>query len=230
MAFTTSQVCVYKLLMAHNNSGTCSTLQIGGPWLCICQRQYEKIIITYTHPFNGPFSGTTWVSRYQKGKINLDFTEARDSEWQWHQLGRMQVCTSIPMPAPNHSVLYRPDALPATKPTASQHWRHNWSNSMQRKQSYNANVMLQLLVTQIRLRRLILNGGQLGHKPAKCPPQRSLKQMTDCANVSSPTSQKNLEVQTSYWNNLFAWHQKQLQLTQQRQTSTSNINTQVKLY
>jgi len=22
---------------------------------------------------------------YQKGKINLDFTEARDSEWQWHQ-------------------------------------------------------------------------------------------------------------------------------------------------
>jgi len=47
------------------------------------------------HPFNGPFSGTTRVSRYQKGKINLDFTEARDSEWQWHQLGHMQVCTSF---------------------------------------------------------------------------------------------------------------------------------------
>jgi len=30
----------------------------------------------HTHPFNGPFSGTTWVSRYQKGKTNLDFTEA----------------------------------------------------------------------------------------------------------------------------------------------------------
>jgi len=27
------------------------------------------------------------VSRYQKGKTNLNFTEARDSEWQWHQLG-----------------------------------------------------------------------------------------------------------------------------------------------
>ena len=25
------------------------------------------------HPFNGPLSGTTQVSRYQKGKINLDF-------------------------------------------------------------------------------------------------------------------------------------------------------------
>ena len=50
---------------------------------------------THTHPFNGPFSGTTRVGRYQKGKTNLDFTEARDSEWQWHQLGHMQVCTSI---------------------------------------------------------------------------------------------------------------------------------------
>jgi len=35
------------------------------------------------------------VSRYKKGKTNLDFTEARDSEWQWHQLGHMQVCTSL---------------------------------------------------------------------------------------------------------------------------------------
>jgi len=39
------------------------------------------------------------VSWYQKGKANLDFIEARDSEWQWHQqwhqLGHMQVCTSL---------------------------------------------------------------------------------------------------------------------------------------
>jgi len=35
------------------------------------------------------------VSRYQKGKTNLYFTEARDSEWHWHQLGHMQVCTSL---------------------------------------------------------------------------------------------------------------------------------------
>jgi len=34
------------------------------------------------------------VSRYQKCKTDLDITEARDSEWQWHQLGHMQVCTS----------------------------------------------------------------------------------------------------------------------------------------
>ena len=41
---------------------------------------------THTQPFNSPLSGTTRVSRYQKGKSDLDFTEARDSEWQWHQL------------------------------------------------------------------------------------------------------------------------------------------------
>jgi len=61
---------------------------------------YPNFFITYYYyytrnTFNGPFSGTTQVSRYQKGKTNLDFTEARDSEWQWHQLDCMQVCTSL---------------------------------------------------------------------------------------------------------------------------------------
>jgi len=40
-----------------------------------------EYIDTHTHtPVYRPFSGTTLVSRYQKGKTNLDFTEARDSE------------------------------------------------------------------------------------------------------------------------------------------------------
>ena len=57
-------------------------------------RFYRK---TYTRltPFNGPLSGTTRVRGYQKGKTNLDFTEARNSGWQWHQLGHMQVCTLL---------------------------------------------------------------------------------------------------------------------------------------
>ena len=58
---------------------------------------------------------STQVSRYQKGKTDLDFTEARDSEWQWHQLGHMQVSTSLQ--TDNHTStpplsFYRPDALP----------------------------------------------------------------------------------------------------------------------
>ena len=85
----------------------------------------ETATYTHTHLFNGPLSGTTWVGWYQKGKSNLDFTEARDSEWQWHQLGHMQVCTSLQ--ADNHtsiaplSFIYRPDALPVAQPTASKH-------------------------------------------------------------------------------------------------------------
>jgi len=35
------------------------------------------------------------VSRCQKGKTNLDFTEARNSEWHWHHVCHMQVCTSL---------------------------------------------------------------------------------------------------------------------------------------
>ena len=71
----------------------------------------------------------------QKGKTNLDFTEARDSEWQWHQLGYMQVCTSLQadnMPALQHSVFCRPDALPAAQPTVSKHWRQ-YVNSKRNK-------------------------------------------------------------------------------------------------
>jgi len=49
---------------------------------------------THTHTrLTAFFSGITQVSQYQKGKTNLDFTGARDSEWQWHQLGHMKVCT-----------------------------------------------------------------------------------------------------------------------------------------
>ena len=78
----------------------------------------EYTLIWCTHPFNGPLSRTAWVSRYQKGKTSLDFTGARDSEWQWHQLGiSRQITTS----APHRSVFYRPDALPAAQPTASKH-------------------------------------------------------------------------------------------------------------
>jgi len=54
------------------------------------------------------------VSRYQKGETNLDFTEARDSEWQWHQMGHMQVCTLLQ--TDNHAStplvsFYRPDTF-----------------------------------------------------------------------------------------------------------------------
>jgi len=52
--------------------------------------------LTQTHtPFYRPFFRGYPGSRYQKGKTNLDFTEARDREWQWHQVVHMQVCTLL---------------------------------------------------------------------------------------------------------------------------------------
>jgi len=63
--------------------------------LCCCLPTH-----THTHTrarvhLTALFPGLPQVSQYQKSKTNLDFTEARDTEWQWHQLGRMQVCTSL---------------------------------------------------------------------------------------------------------------------------------------
>ena len=76
---------------------------------------------THTHPFNGPFSGTTQVSRYQKGGTNLDFTEARDSDCQWHQLGHMQVCTSLQTDnhASNPQLSFLQAGCPSCRPTNS---------------------------------------------------------------------------------------------------------------
>jgi len=61
------------------------------------------------------------VSQYQKGKTNLDFTEARVSEWQWHQLGRMQVCTLLQTDnhASNPPVGFLQAGCPSCHPTDS---------------------------------------------------------------------------------------------------------------
>jgi len=97
-------------------------------FLSLVQQQWQNTDIgkfdgsgnTHT-PFNGPFSGTTQVSQYQKGKANLDFTEARDSEWQWHLLGHMQVCTSLQ--TDNHAstppLIFLQAGCPSCRPTNS---------------------------------------------------------------------------------------------------------------
>jgi len=64
------------------------------------------------------------VSQYQKGKNESGFTGARDSEWQWHQLGHMHICTSSQ--TDNHAStpslsFYRPDAFPVAQPTVLEH-------------------------------------------------------------------------------------------------------------
>jgi len=84
---------------------------------------YYNATHTRTPLFNSPFSRTTQVSQYQIGKTNLDLTEARDSERQWHQLGRMQVCTLLQ--TDNHTsaspLSFLQAGCPSCHPTVSKH-------------------------------------------------------------------------------------------------------------
>ena len=60
-----------------------------------------------THSFNDPLSGTTRVSRYQKGKTNLDFSEAKTvsgSGIGWTICKSEPRSKQITAPAPHHSV------------------------------------------------------------------------------------------------------------------------------
>ena len=77
------------------------------------------------HPFNGPFPGlyrsagtrkvrTTWILLKQE--------TVSGSGISWAICKSAPRSRQITMPAPHHSVVYRPDALPAAQPTASKHW------------------------------------------------------------------------------------------------------------
>jgi len=106
-----------SILQAYSDSSECT----GAIKISLFIHIYIK---WHTHPFNGPFSGTTQVSRYQKDKTNLDFTEARDSEWQWHQLGHMQVCTLLQ--TDNYTstppLCFLQARCPSCRPTNTKHW------------------------------------------------------------------------------------------------------------
>ena len=81
---------------------------------------------THTQLFNGLFSWTTWVGRYQKDKPLWILLKQEMMGLQWRQLDHMQIiCISIQ--TDNHASTpssFTPDAFPATQPTASKHWRH----------------------------------------------------------------------------------------------------------
>jgi len=69
--------------------------------------------------------GQPGISQHQKSKPFWILLQ-QEMRWQWHQLDHMQIiCISLPTdrPLPYHSSFYRPHALPAAQPTASNHWK-----------------------------------------------------------------------------------------------------------
>ena len=101
----------------------CAHATAEGPRDAQCQSKCGCRNNTHTHAraFNGPLSGTTQLNRCQKSETNLDFTEARDSEWQWHQLDHMPVCTSLQ--TDNHTsttpLCFLQAGCPSCRPTNS---------------------------------------------------------------------------------------------------------------
>jgi len=72
-------VALHNIICSHFwITGVCCNIFITHNELMKIKR-FKNHTHTHTHTLNGPFSGTTRVSRYKKGKTNLDFTEARDS-------------------------------------------------------------------------------------------------------------------------------------------------------
>jgi len=102
------------------------------------------------------------VSRYQKGKANLDFAEARASEWQWHQLGHMQVCTLLQ--TDNHASIpllsfYRPDALSAANQQRQSTEGADQFPDQQRKSGWNSGNARQDLECLVRGEGLSMGRG-----------------------------------------------------------------------
>ena len=112
---------------------------------CICCYTHTHTH-THTHTrLTAPFPGLPGWAGTRKAKPNwilLKQETVNGSGISW------AICKSAPrsrqttMPAPQHSVFYRPDALPAAQPTASKHWRHcyttfNCETIMSTKQTIN---------------------------------------------------------------------------------------------
>ena len=83
--------------------------------------KFRDLLQAHTHTHTPVWRPFFRVSQYQKGKIDLDFTEARDSEWQWHQLGHMQVCTLLQTDnnASNPPLSFLQAWCPSCRPTNS---------------------------------------------------------------------------------------------------------------
>jgi len=84
------------------------------------------------------------VSRYQKGKTNLDIIEATDSEWQWHQLSHMQVCTSLQ--TNNHTITPPLKFFTGRMPFLPPNQQHQSTEGISTEGSNNNNIYKQISI------------------------------------------------------------------------------------
>ena len=80
----------------------------------VTQRAWNRLPTELKLLFNGPFSGTTQVSQYQKGKTSLDLLKqvtVSGSGISWAICKSAPRSRQITTPASRHSVFYRPNAF-----------------------------------------------------------------------------------------------------------------------
>jgi len=82
----------------------------GNRWSGVAQAMHHRRLLL--HPFNGLFSGTTWISRYRRGKTSLDLSETRDNSALRCSGISWTICKpsaprsrQITTPTPHHSIL-----------------------------------------------------------------------------------------------------------------------------
>ena len=108
---------------------------------------------THTHPFNGPFSRTARVSRYQKGKTILILLKQETVSgigFSWAICKSAPHSRQIAMPAPNHSVFLQV-GCPSYRPSKAlkEISRIDFKNCRRflRDKSYNIKMQLKFVMS-----------------------------------------------------------------------------------
>ena len=100
---------------------------------------------THTHTrLTALFPGLHRWAGTRKGKsiwILLKQETVSGSGISWAMCKSAPRSRQITTPAPHHSVFYRPDALPATQPTASEHWRQIQKQAVHDKVLYTTTLL-----------------------------------------------------------------------------------------
>jgi len=118
------QTILLQLLLLHTKSE-----HLVSPKLCILHSS-SQMAHTHTHThtrLTAFFPGLPRSASTRKVKpiwILLKQETVSGSGISWAICKSVSRSRQITTPAPHCSVFYRPDAIPATQPTASKHWRH----------------------------------------------------------------------------------------------------------
>jgi len=99
-------------------------------WCTLQQQKYRQVRTNHTHTHTRLMAlclglpGWVGTRKVKPVWISLKQETVSGSGISWAVYKSAPRSRQITTPAPHHSVFYRPDALPATQPTASKHWRY----------------------------------------------------------------------------------------------------------